>query len=113
MRRILVNACYREVARRDRDRRRIEAKVAVIDPACADASDDVADRDRSSAASGRLEPEQRALIVLHHHLGLPHHEIAEAATPGRDVESRLYRSTQALRAWLDADARDGHRRPTA
>lgn len=113
MRRVLVNACYRE-ARRDRDRRHIESQVMVIDPACTDASRQVADRDQLERGFRRLEPEQRALIVLHHHLGMPYHEIAEVLRlPVGTVKSRLHRSTQALRAWLDADARDGHGGPTA
>lgn len=113
MRRILVNACYRE-ARRDRDRRRVEAQAMVVDPVCTDVSAEVAARDALERGFRRLDPEQRALIVLHHHLGLPHHEIAEVLRlPVGTVKSRLHRSTQALRAWLDADARDRHRGSTA
>ena len=51
-------------------------------------------------------PEQRAVIVLHHYLGLSLAESAEAlAIPLGTMQSRLSRATQAMRAALDADER--------
>ena len=111
LRRLLVNACYRE-ARKEKERQRMEVRVDLIDafdPPVPDASRDVADRDQIERGFRRLEPEQRALIVLHYHLGLPLQETADAmGLPLGTVKSRLHRSTQALRATLDADARNGH-----
>jgi DNA-directed RNA polymerase specialized sigma24 family protein len=46
------------------------------------------------------------LIVLHYYLGLPMHETALAlGLPVGTVKSRLYRTTQQMRATLEADAR--------
>jgi RNA polymerase sigma-70 factor (ECF subfamily) len=113
LRRILVNTCYQE-ARKQRARQRIEVHVEPIHPAVPDASTAVADRDQLERGFRRLEPEQRALIALHYHLDLPLQETAEILRlPLGTVKSRLHRSTQALRASLDADARNGHRGPTA
>jgi RNA polymerase sigma-70 factor (ECF subfamily) len=55
----------------------------------------------------RLTPEQRAVLVLHHRLGLQLDESAEAlGIPIGTVKSRLNRATVALRAALDAEARE-------
>ena len=53
-----------------------------------------------------MTPEQRALVVLHHHLGYSHAEIA--ATLGINegaARSRLHVAVQRMRAALDADTR--------
>ena len=51
-------------------------------------------------------PEQRALVVLHYYLGLPVQETSEIlGIPVGTVKSRLSRTTQQLRATLEADAR--------
>jgi len=66
--RLVVNACYAE-ARGDR---RWTARVRVIDPEppiAPDVARSVADRDELEIAFRRLSPEQRAVVVLHHHLG--------------------------------------------
>jgi RNA polymerase sigma-70 factor (ECF subfamily) len=108
LRRLLVNACYRE-ARRARTRRTIEASIALVDTITPDTSGAVADRDELERGFAALEPDQRALLVLHYHLGLPLVETAEAlGLPVGTIKSRLHRSTQALRARLDADSRNGH-----
>ena len=66
----------------------------------------LADRDQLERGFSRLSPEQRALIVLHYYLGLPMHETAEiVGLPVGTVKSRLFRTTQQMRAALDADAR--------
>ena len=60
----------------------------------------------SSAAFRRLSPEQSAIFVLHHYVGLTLPEVAdELGVPLGTVKSRLHYATQALRAALDADAR--------
>jgi RNA polymerase sigma-70 factor (ECF subfamily) len=108
LRRIVVNACYQE-ARRERARRRVEVHVDPIGPAIPDPSGAVADRDEIERGFRRLEPEQRALLVLHYHLDLPLAETAQILRlPVGTVKSRLHRSTRALRASLDAEARNGH-----
>ena len=71
-----------------------------------DAQRAVAVRDQLDRGFRRLSPEQRAVIVLHHYLGLSLAESAEAlAIPLGTMQSRLSRATQAMRAALDADER--------
>jgi RNA polymerase sigma-70 factor (ECF subfamily) len=107
IRRLLVNACYKQI-RDERGRRRVEVHVEPIEPSIPDDSGPIADRDQIERALRRLEPEQRALIVLHYHLDLPLQDTADAlGLPLGTVKSRLHRTTQALRATLDADAREG------
>jgi RNA polymerase sigma-70 factor, ECF subfamily len=103
-RRLLVRACYR-VARQDRRRHQIEATVQVLD-AARDSDRDLADRDQLERGFRRLDTEQRAILVLHHYLGLPLTEVADVlGIPAGTVKSRLHRATGAMRAALDADAR--------
>jgi RNA polymerase sigma-70 factor (ECF subfamily) len=105
LRSLLVHACYRE-ARRGRRRRVIEARVEPATAHWMDPSSGVAERDELERVLGRLPPEQRALVVLHYYLGLPLQETALALRiPVGTVKSRLFRTTQQLRAALDADAR--------
>ena len=55
-----------------------------------------------------LEPEERAVIVLHHYLDLPLPEVAATLRiPLGTTKSRLYRGLREMRAALDADARPG------
>src|SRR5262245_46800412 len=90
LRRLLVNACYKEM-RKDRDRRRFEVQVDPVERGLPDASGDVADRDQLERAFRRLEPEQRALIVLHYHLGLSLSDTADAMNlPVGTAKSRLH-----------------------
>ena len=54
----------------------------------------------------RLPPEQRAIFVFHHYLGLTLGEIADTLdVPLGTVKSRLRYATNTLRAALEADAR--------
>jgi RNA polymerase sigma-70 factor (ECF subfamily) len=105
LQRLLVNACYAE-ARRSR-RWSIRVRALPIDgPAGPDPIVSSDDRDCLDRAFGRLSPEHRAAFVLHHHVGLPLAEIAEATgVPVGTVKSRLHYATQALRAAIDADER--------
>ena len=106
LRRILVRSCYRE-ARRARDRRRMELQVAPLDlTESPDPASVLADRDELERCFRYLDPEQRALIALYFYVGLSLQETAEAlGLPVGTVKSRLHRTTQALRASLDAEAR--------
>ena len=103
--RLLVHACYAEARRR----REWTANVRVLPidgPAGADAIQGVADRDQLERGFRRLPPEQRALLVLHHYLGLPLTEVAETlGIPTGTVRSRLHYAHRAMRAALEADAR--------
>lgn len=105
LRRILVNACYAEARRH----RRWAANIRVLPVDGPDGRDEmstVVERDRLERGFLRLSPEQRAIFVLHHHLGLTLAEIAdELDVPLGTAKSRLHHATQALRAALDADAR--------
>jgi RNA polymerase sigma-70 factor, ECF subfamily len=103
--RLLVRACIDE-ARRLR-RHRVDVELTPIDsPAVVDGSSMVADRDQLERGFRRLEPEARALIVLHHYLDLPLPEVAGVlGMPLGTAKSRLHRGLQQMRAALDADAR--------
>jgi RNA polymerase sigma-70 factor (ECF subfamily) len=105
LRRILVNACYAEARRR----RRWTNNIRVLPADGPTAPDDLAtvlDRDRLDRGFRRLPPQQAAIFVLHHYVGLTLPEIAEElGVPLGTVKSRLHYATQALRSALDADAR--------
>ena len=105
LRRLLVNACYRE-ARKDKSWRRAQARIEPIGDATPDPAVWAADRDVVERAMNGLDPEQRALIVLHYYLQLP---VAETALtlgiPVGTVKSRLSRTNARMRANLEADAR--------
>ena len=56
-----------------------------------------------SRPSGRSRIEQRALFVLHHHMGVPLVEIAESlGIPAGTARSRLHYATQAMRKAIEA-----------
>lgn len=104
--RLLVRACYR-AAKRLRTREIVELKLASIEGAVTpDAQQAVAVRDQLERGFRRLSPEQRAVIVLHHYLGLSLAESAEVlGIPLGTMQSRLSRATQAMRAALEAAER--------
>ena len=105
IRRLLVNACYRE-ARKEKRRLRAESQVRLIDADTADPARLTADRDELERVFMTLRPEQRALIVLHYYLGLPMQETALAMSlPVGTVKSRLNRTKTQMRATLEANAR--------
>ena len=105
LRRLLVHACTDE-ARRHR-RHTVEVELTPIDhPTVRDSAITIAERDALERGFRRLDPEQRALIVLHHYLDLPLPEVAETMRiPVGTAKSRLHRALSAMRAALDADAR--------
>jgi RNA polymerase sigma-70 factor (ECF subfamily) len=104
VRRLLVHACYAEARRR----RTWAANVRVLPvdgPAAPDPIVSIDDRDALDRAFRRLSIEQRAVFVLHHHLGLPLNEIAETlGIPAGTARSRLHYATRVLRAAVEADA---------
>jgi RNA polymerase sigma factor (sigma-70 family) len=105
LRRLTVSACYRE-ARKQKRRSRAEGRIRPIDTDSSDPARVTADRDELDRALEALDPEGRALIVLHYYLGLPMQETAIAlGLPIGTVKSRLHRTKQQMRATLEADAR--------
>jgi RNA polymerase sigma-70 factor (ECF subfamily) len=106
--RLLVNACI-DVIRRDR-RHRLELVITDTSPmpVVNDATSAIADRDELERGFRHLDPEERAVIVLHHYLDLPLPEVAATLRiPLGTAKSRLYRGLKEMRAALDADARPG------
>ena len=104
MRRILVRCVYRAATHERR-----QAAVRVLDAgdrAIPDSSHLIEDRDEIDRGFRRLKPELRAVLVVHHYLGLTYDEAAEVlGVPAGTVKSRLNRATAAMRAELDAEAR--------
>jgi RNA polymerase sigma-70 factor, ECF subfamily len=104
LRRLLVHACYAEARRRKSWATHIRI-LPVEGPAGPDGLLSVVDRDALDRAFERLSIEQRAVFVLHHHLGLPLTEIAETiGVPAGTARSRLHYATRVLRAAVEADA---------
>jgi RNA polymerase sigma-70 factor (ECF subfamily) len=103
--RMLVHQCYAE-ARRSR---RMDISILTLPVELGGGTDDflsVEDRDQLERAFRRLPPEQRAVFVLHHYLGMRHAEIAETLdVPVGTVKSRIHYATATLRAAIEADAR--------
>ena len=102
--RLVVNACYAD-ARGER-RRVARVRILAIDPPTSpDVAGGVVSRDELEQAFRLLTPEQRAVVVLHHHLGYPLTEIAATlGIPVGTARSRLHYAVRQLRAALDTDA---------
>ncbi|MFL5648343.1 MAG: RNA polymerase sigma factor [Chloroflexota bacterium] len=108
LRRLVVNACIDEIRRTRRSRFELDVNDISDIPFVADASSAIADRDQLERAFVRLDPDERAVIVLHHYLDLPLPEVAVTLRiPLGTTKSRLYRGLRQMRAALDADARPG------
>jgi RNA polymerase sigma-70 factor, ECF subfamily len=105
--RLLVNACFAEL----RHTRRWQPGLRLIadqeiGPTTDDTQVSVALRDELERAFRRLSGEQRAVLVMHHYLGLSGAEIAEAlGLSAGTVRSRLHYARQQMRAAIEADAR--------
>ena len=100
--RILVRCCYTE-ARRRRDWSAHVRLLPVDGPGAPDETAALADRDQIDRGFRLLPPEQRAILVLHHYLGLTPTEIAETlGVPAGTVRSRLHYAHRAMRAALEA-----------
>jgi len=101
--RLVVHACYAEArgTRRWNARFRIRPISTDIEP---DPAHAVVDRAGLEDAFARLTPEQRAVVVLHHHHGYPLTEIAGIlGIPVGTARSRLFYAVRQLRTVLDAD----------
>ena len=96
--RILVHECYAVAPRNQR----WASTIRVLHPDVASDVDDiqmVTDRDELEQAFRRLPLDQRAVFVLHHHVGLPLVAVAETlGIPDGTARSRLHYATRALRA---------------
>lgn len=105
--RLLVNACYAEVRHTRRWQPGLHL-VADLDPGPTtdDAQLSVARRDELERAFRRLSGEHRAVLVMHHYLGLSGAEIGQALglSPGT-VRSRLHYARLQMRAAIEADSR--------
>lgn len=105
LRRTLVHTCYGE-ARRKRAWMSNVRVLPIDGPAGPDDLAALADRDEVERGFRRLPPEQRAILVLHHYLGLGLSEIGEVLDiPAGTARSRLHYAHRAMRAVLEADAR--------
>ena len=96
--RLTVNSCL-DAARRRR-RRPMEVELTPIAlPTDGDVAAVVANRDLLDSALRRLEPEWRAVVVLHYYLGMPLPDVAVALRiPLGTAKSRLHRSLGVMRA---------------
>jgi RNA polymerase sigma-70 factor, ECF subfamily len=104
VRKLVVHACYAEARRRTAWAANVRV-LPVDGPAAPDEIVSVSDRDALDRAFRRLSVEQRAVFVLHHHLGLSLVEIAETlGVPPGTARSRLHYATRTLRAAVEADA---------
>ncbi len=103
--RSLVSRSCLDVLRR-RGRRPIEVELLPIDsPTVADMATVIADRDLLEVALRRLQPEQRAVVVMHYYLGMPLPDVAAALRiPIGTAKSRHHRSLALMRAAIDGDA---------
>jgi len=106
--RLVFRACI-DILRR-RGRRPIEVELSPIEsdgPVVADVSTFVADRELLDDALRRLDPEWRAVVVLHYYLGLPLPAVAATlGIPTGTAKSRLHRSLAAMRLTIAVDPDD-------
>ena len=102
--RLLVHSCFDLL--RHRRRRVLEVELDPIDaPFVGDVSRDIADRDELDRVLQRLDPEWRAVVVVHYFLGLPLPEVAAVlGIPVGTAKSRLHRSLEVMRLAFNAEA---------
>src|SRR4029078_12665603 len=107
--RLLVRACYAEA----KDSRRWASNIRLLsadEPAGADATATIINRDLLERAFRRLSIDHRTVVVLIHYLDLSASEAADVLGIAEvTVASRLHYALRGLRAALDADARAGTR----
>ena len=105
LQRLLVNASYAE-ARRSRTWSANVRVLPVEGPAGPDEGLALDNRDRLERGFRRLPPDQRAMLVFTHYLGLSPTEIAERlGIPVGTANSRLHYAHRAMRAAIEADER--------
>jgi RNA polymerase sigma-70 factor (ECF subfamily) len=98
--RLTVHTCL-DLARRRR-RRPMEIEILDLDQrATRDLSLDVVNRQLLDEALRRLDPQRRALVVLHYFLGMPMPEVARAVgIPLGTAKSRLHHALATMRVSL-------------
>jgi RNA polymerase sigma-70 factor (ECF subfamily) len=102
--RLTVHACLDLARRRRRRPAEIELGEFVVG-AISDEIQQLADRDQIDRAMARIDPEHRAVIVLHYYLGMPLPAAADSlGIPLGTAKSRLHRAIAALRRVLDPEA---------
>jgi RNA polymerase sigma-70 factor (ECF subfamily) len=102
--RILVNAAATESKRRQR----FEATMTSLEaePAIGDDVQRVVDRDELEQGFRRLSIDHRAVVVLHHYIGLPLAEVAlTLGIPSGTAKSRYHYAMSSLRAAVEAEGR--------
>jgi RNA polymerase sigma-70 factor (ECF subfamily) len=111
--RLLVRSCTDQARRLRRhcfdvELTDLDLHAADSTSTAADSTSTAVDRDQLERGFRRLEPDQRAKIVLHHYLDLPLPDVAFALRiPLGTAKSRLSRALQVMRAGIEADARIG------
>jgi RNA polymerase sigma factor (sigma-70 family) len=103
--RLVVRACIDEARRLRRHRVDVEL-TPMMTPAVGGLESTIADREQLERGFLRLEPEMRAVVVLHHYLDLALLDVAASlGIPLGTAKSRLHRALALMRAALEADAR--------
>lgn len=103
--RLTVNACHAERRRAGRWLPQLTDETKP-DPAASAAFGSVADRELLDSAFRTLPLEQRAVLTLHHLVGLSLAEVARVLEiPEGTARSRLHRGLRAMRASIDAEDR--------
>jgi RNA polymerase sigma-70 factor, ECF subfamily len=103
LRRLIVHSCI-DIMRRRRHRP-IEVDLTPIDVGGGgDFTSTIVDRDLVEEALRHLDPEWRAVVVMHYFLGMPLPEVASAlGIPLGTAKSRLHRSILAMRIAVGMD----------
>lgn len=105
--RLCVNACYTESRRRKRRLPEVEPRPG-HEAAAPDEYKRVIDHDELERGFRRLSFDHRAVLVLHHYLGMPVDQVAATlGIPVGTAKSRLNRALQQMRRALVADAAPG------
>jgi RNA polymerase sigma-70 factor (ECF subfamily) len=103
LRQLVVHSCI-DITRHRR-RRAIEVELTPIDsPAIADFASAIVDRELLDVALRHLDPDWRAVVVLHYFLGMPLPDVARSmGIPLGTAKSRLHRSLGAMRTSIATD----------
>ena len=108
--RLTTHACL-DLARRRRRRVHEVELTPISEPFTSGTPSNVAERELLDEALRRLEPEWRAVVVLHYFVGMPLPDVAaELRIPLGTAKSRLHRSLGVMRSTLIA-ADAGERYP--
>ena len=103
LRRLVVHSCIDLL--RKQHHRALEVEITQIGgPSVADIASAIVDRDLVDEALRHLDPEWRAVVVMHYFLGMPLPEVAGAlGIPLGTAKSRLHRSLVAMRVAVGVD----------